>query len=86
MDPAWLKRTFGARLTFWGGGTNTQKTLPFGSPREVAEEVRRNIAAFAPGGGYVWNPIHNVQYGTPPENIAAAFDAARVAGRYPIRG
>jgi hypothetical protein len=86
MDPAWLKKTFGAKLTFWGGGSNTQKTLPFGTPEEVAEEVRRNIAVFAPGGGYVWNPVHNVQHGTPPENIAAAFDSAREAGRYPIRG
>jgi len=84
MDPEWLKKTFGAKLTFWGGGTNTQRTLPFGTPREVEEEVRRNIAIFAPGGGYVFNPIHNVQHGTPPENIAAAFDAALEAGRYPV--
>ena len=86
MDPAWLKKTFGAKLTFWGGGANTQRTLPFGTPGEVAEEVRRNIAILAPGGGYVFNPIHNVQHGTPPENVVAAFDAAREAGRYPIAG
>jgi len=84
MDQAWLKRTFGDKLCFWGGGVNTQRTLPFGTPEEVAAEVRRTISVFAPGGGYVFNPIHNVQQFTPPENIVAAFDTAREAGRYPI--
>jgi uroporphyrinogen-III decarboxylase len=86
MDPAWLKKTFGRKLTFWGGGVNTQRTLPFGTPEEVAAEVRQNIAALAPGGGFVFNPVHNVQHGTPPENIEAAFRTAREEGRYPLAG
>jgi hypothetical protein len=86
MDPAWLKKTYGGKLTFWGGGVNTQRTLPFGTPEEVADEVRRNLAVFAPGGGFVWNPIHNVQHGTPPENVEAAFRTVREAGRYPVGG
>ena len=84
MDPQWLKDTFGNDLVFWGGGVDTQRTLPFGTPEEVAQEVAERIDVFAPGGGYVFNPIHNVQYGTPPENIVAAFDAARTAGTYPL--
>ena len=84
MDPQWLKDTFGDRLTFWGGGVDTQSTLPFGTPDEVREEVRSRIGIFAPGGGFVFNPIHNIQPNTPPENIAAAYEAALEAGRYPI--
>ncbi|MBN1837917.1 MAG: methyltransferase [Spirochaetales bacterium] len=85
MDPAWLKERFGERLSFWGGGIDTQRTLPFGTPEQVAEEVRERIRIFAPGGGFVFNTIHNVQADTPPENIAAAYDTARIAGRYPVR-
>ena len=85
MDPQWLKETFGGHVTFWGGGVDTQKTLPFGTPDEVRAEVTARLRVFAPGGGYVFNPVHNVQHGTPPENIIAAFDTARTAGRYPIR-
>ena len=84
MDPAWLKRTFGKKIVFWGGGVDTQRTLPFFTPEEVAAQVRERIRLFAPGGGFVFNPIHNVQQGTPPANIAAAYDTARAAGRYPL--
>ena len=77
MDPAGLKQRFGGRVVFWGGGVDTQRTLPFASPEEVAAQVRERIRIFAPGGGFVFNPIHNIQQGTPPENIVAAFDAAR---------
>jgi uroporphyrinogen-III decarboxylase len=86
MDPAWLKGRFGARIAFWGGGVDTQRTLPFASPEEVAAEVRERLRIFAPGGGFVFNTIHNIQQGTPPQNIAAAYDTARTAGRYPIGG
>jgi hypothetical protein len=86
MDPAWLKRTFGSRVVFWGGGVDTQRTLPFGTPEQVAAEVRERIRVLAPGGGYIFNPIHNIQQGTPPANIAAAYDTARAAGVYPVRG
>ena len=86
MDPAWLKERFGARIAFWGGGVDTQRTLPFAGPEEVAAEVRARLRIFAPGGGFVFNTIHNIQQGTPPQNIAAAYDTARTAGRYPIEG
>jgi uroporphyrinogen-III decarboxylase len=84
MDPGALKRRFGDRIAFWGGGVDTQRTLPFASAQAVAAEVRERVRLLGPGGGFVFNPIHNVQQGTPPENVAAAFDAAREAGRYPI--
>jgi uroporphyrinogen-III decarboxylase len=86
MDPEWLKGEFGSKITFWGGGVDTQRTLPFGSPDEVAREVAERIRVFAPGGGFVFNTIHNIQQGTPPENILAAYDTARTVGRYPIQG
>ena len=82
MDPAWLKESFGDRLAFWGGGVDTQKTLAFGTPEDVAAEVEERIRIFAPGGGFVFNPIHNIQAGTPPENIIAAYEAARNADVY----
>jgi hypothetical protein len=85
MDPRALKEHFGRRITFWGGGVDTQRTLPFASPEGVAAEVRERICILAPGGGFVFNPVHNIQQGTPPENIVAAYDAAREAGRYPIK-
>jgi hypothetical protein len=75
MEPAGLKRKYGSRLVFWGGGVDTQKTLPFGTPQEVREEVLRRCEIFAPGGGFVFNSIHNLQAGTPVENIVAMLDA-----------
>ncbi|MGA2113245.1 MAG: uroporphyrinogen decarboxylase family protein [Bryobacteraceae bacterium] len=75
MDPAQLKQEYGSRLVFWGGGVDTQKTLPFGTPAEVREEVLRRCEIFAPGGGFVFNSIHNVQAGTPVGNIVAMIDA-----------
>lgn len=75
MDPAQLKAQYGDRLVFWGGGVDTQKTLPFGAPAEVREQVLRRCEIFSPGGGFVFNSIHNVQAGTPVENIVAMIDA-----------
>jgi hypothetical protein len=77
MHPAFLKQTYGDRLVFWGGGVNTQETLPFGTPAQVREEVLRRCETFAPGGGFVFNSIHNVQAGTPLPNLVAMLDAAR---------
>jgi len=85
MDPKWLKDTFGARITFWGGSVDTQKTLPFGTPEDVVDEVTERIRIFAPGGGYVFNPVHNIQHGTPPENQVAAFETVVEVGKYPIQ-
>ena len=75
MDPGELKRKYGSRLVFWGGGVDTQKTLPFGSPQEVREEVLRRCEIFAPGGGFVFSSILNLQAGTPVANIVAMLDA-----------
>ncbi len=75
MEPELLKQDFGDRLTFWGGGVDTQKTLPFGTPAQVREQVLRRCEIFAPGGGFVFNSIHNIQAGTPVANIVAMFDA-----------
>jgi hypothetical protein len=84
MDPGELKKKFGNRLTFWGGGVDTQRTLPFGTPDEVRREVREHIKAFGPGGGFVFNPVHNIQARVPVENVLAMFQAARECGRYPL--
>jgi len=84
MDPARLKECFGKDLTFWGGAVDTQKTLPFGTTGEVAAEVAERIRTFAPGGGFVFNTVHNIQQSTPPENIVAAYDTALETGKYPI--
>lgn len=77
MDPVRLKAKYGDRLTFWGGGVDTQKTLPFGTPAQVREEVLRRCEVFGRGGGFVFNAVHNIQAGTPVENIAAMFNAVR---------
>jgi hypothetical protein len=77
MDPKTLKDTFGDRVVFWGGGVDTQKTLPFGTAAEVREQVLRRCEVFAANGGFVFNSIHNAQAGTPRENIIAMFDAVR---------
>jgi hypothetical protein len=74
MEPAHLKSAYGDGIAFWGGGVDTQKTLPFGSPEDVREEVRRRVETFGEGGGYVFNAIHNVQATTPIENVMAMFE------------
>ena len=75
MDPAQLKKEFGQEIVFWGGGIDTQKTLPFGTPSEVKNEVRKNIEIFNSNGGYVFNPVHNVQSNVPIQNIVAMLEA-----------
>lgn len=77
MDPAGLKQEFGDRIVFWGGGIDTQHTLPRGTPEEVRAEVARNIETFRPGGGYVFNSVHNIQADVPIENLVAFWEAAR---------
>ncbi len=80
MDPVKIKAEFGDRLTFWGGGVDTQRTLPFGTPGEVRREVRERIGILNQGGGYVFNPIHNVVANVPPENLIAMYEAAANRG------
>lgn len=77
MDPEQLKSKYGDRIVFWGGGVDTQKTLPFGTPAEVREEVLRRCEIFSPGGGFVFNPVHNIQAQTPVENVIAMLSAVR---------
>ena len=76
MDPRRLKHEFGEQLVFWGGSCDCQGTLIRGSPAQVAADVRANLDCFAPGGGYVFASVHNIQADVPPENIVALFDAA----------
>ncbi len=82
MDPAGLKRDFGPRMTFWGGGCDTHKVLSFGTPEEVRDHVRREIEVLKPGGGFVFQQVHNVLANVPPENVVAMLDAANEFGPY----
>jgi hypothetical protein len=75
MDARALKERYGDRLTFWGGGVDTQRTLPFGTPEQVRREVLERCEVFSKGGGFVFNAVHNVQARTPVENIVAMLDA-----------
>ena len=75
MNPQSLKDEIGERITFWGGGVETQSTLPFGTPEDVYREVRDRIRVFNQGGGFVFNAVHNIQPQTPPENIIAMAEA-----------
>jgi hypothetical protein len=77
MEPGKLKAAYGTRLVFWGGGIDTQQTLPFGTAAEVREEVLRRCEIFGRGGGFVFNSVHNVQPNTPVKNIVAMLDAVR---------
>ena len=77
MDPKILKEKWGDKFVFWGGGVNTQQTLPFGTPEEVRKEVLERCRIFSPGGGFVFNPTHNVQAKTPLTNIIAILDAVK---------
>jgi len=82
MDPRELKRRFGDRITFWGGGVDTQQTLPYGTPDQVRQQVRERIEIFGTGGGYVFNTVHNVQPNTPIENVLAMYETVRECGHY----
>lgn len=76
MEPAGLKRDFGGRLTFWGGGCDTREMLSRGTPTQVRDHVRRLLDIWQPGGGYVFQQVHNIMADVPPENIVAMLDAA----------
>jgi uroporphyrinogen decarboxylase len=75
MEPERLKREFGKDICFWGGGCDTRRVLNQGTPAEVRDHVRRRIEIFAPGGGFVFNTIHNILPEVPPENVVAMFEA-----------
>jgi uroporphyrinogen decarboxylase len=82
MDSAELKREFGKDIVFWGGGVDTQRVLGTGTPDEVRAEVKRRVGDFKPGGGFVFNTVHNVQGNVPPENLIAMWEALREYGVY----
>jgi len=75
MDAAKLKAEFGTDITFWGGGCDTQQVLPETSPQQVADHTRKQIEILSPGGGFVFQQVHNIQPNVPPQNIVAMFDA-----------
>jgi hypothetical protein len=82
MNASRLKKEFGEKITFWGGGVDTQKTLPFGSAGEVRDEVKLRMDTFGPGGGFVFNAIHNIQARVPIENLMAMFETFRDSRNY----
>ena len=82
MNPKRLKEEFGQYITFWGGGCETQGILYNGTPKDVEEHVKERIDILAPGGGFVFNQIHNIMADVPPENVIAMFDAALKYGEY----
>ena len=75
MDPKMLKAKYGDRIVFWGGGVDTQRTLPFGSPEQVYKEVTERLNIFAPGGGFVFSAVHDIQANTPIDNFIAMLNA-----------
>jgi uroporphyrinogen decarboxylase len=82
MEPERLKREFGKDLTFWGGGCDTQSVLPYGTEREIDEHVRKRFEILAPGGGFVFNQVHNIMPNVPPRNIVAMIEAAKTYRRH----
>jgi hypothetical protein len=84
MVPDELKREFGDRITFWGGGVDTQHTLPEGTPDEIRAEVRQRMRTFGKGGGFIFNTVHNVQPRIAVENLLALYETVRDAGKYPL--
>jgi len=77
MDAVHLKKTYGDRLVFWGGGVDTQTTFAFGTPARVREQVLRRMEVLAPGGGFIFNAVHNIQASTPVANIVAMIEAIK---------
>jgi len=77
MEPAYLKKQYGDRIVFWGGGVDTQKVLAFGTPQEVEKQVLDNCEIFSKNGGFVFNTVHNIQANVPVQNILAMFNAFR---------
>jgi uroporphyrinogen decarboxylase len=75
MDPATLKKEFGNDITFWGGGADTRTVLNGKTPQEVKDHVKERLEIFSPGGGFVFNTVHNIMPDVPPENIIAMFEA-----------
>ena len=77
MDARGLKKKYGGRIVFWGGGVDTQTTFAFGTPDQVREQVLRRMEVLAPGGGFIFNAVHNIQANVPPQNVFALFEALK---------
>jgi hypothetical protein len=84
MNPERLAEEFGDQVVFWGGGVDTQQTLPFGKPSQIRQQVQERMRIFGRGGGFVFNPIHNVQAGVPVENLLALYEAVDENRTYPL--
>jgi uroporphyrinogen decarboxylase len=84
MESASLKKEFGKDIVFWGGGADATEIMTFADEKGIEEEVKRRIHDLAPGGGFVFASIHNIQPNVPPQNIVAMFKAAQKYGKYPI--
>ena len=82
MESVQLKKDFGKDIVFWGGGVDTQHVLPSGTVQQVKDDVKRNMDALAPGGGFVFNTVHNIQAEVPPENIMAMWETLQKYGKY----
>jgi len=81
MEPEKLKKEFGRNIVFWGGGCDTQKILPQGNLKDIEEDVKKNIFIFAPEGGFVFAPVHNIQPDIPPEKIVKIYESAYKYGK-----
>jgi len=86
MDPVELKREFGRDLVFWGGGVDTQNVLGTATPEQIREHIKHNIEALAPGGGFVFAAVHDIQANVPPENIMAMWETWKTRGVYGSSG
>lgn len=82
MEPEFLKNNYGDKLVFWGGGVDTQNTLPFGTPEDVKKEVENNMLIFGRDGGFVFNTVHNIQATVPIDNLIAMFETVKNKGSY----
>ncbi|GAH63565.1 unnamed protein product, partial [marine sediment metagenome] len=82
METKRLKKEFGKDLVFWGGGVDTQNILPSRDVETIKEEVKRRINDLAPSGGFVFTPVHNIQYDVPAQNIIAMWEALQQYGEY----
>lgn len=85
MEPKKLKEKFGDQIVFWGGGCDTQSILATATPKQIEHHVKERMKIFAPGGGFVFCQVHNIQANVPTENIVAMFEAVKKYRNYPIR-
>lgn len=85
MESDRLKREFGKDIIFWGGGADATRVMTLFSPEKLTEEVKKRISDLAPGGGYIFAPVHNIQYNVPPQNVVAFYEAGYKYGKYPIK-